>query len=112
SSGRLWKSRDQLRLDSVWTLHDRDTELAGIDRSGAEIRLVDVEELPQPSGIWSSCRLSHYRLNDLKYLIAKRAGTSVARLAVIPPTSRPSLTAVLDPMWVRSLGNAVLHPSI
>jgi hypothetical protein len=112
TSGRLWKARDQLRLDSVWTLHDRDTKLTGIDVSGAEVTLADVEELPQPSGVWSSCRLSHYRLKDLKYLVVRRSGVVAARVAVVTPASRPTLSDGLDPICARSAGNAVLHSSM
>src|SRR4030095_1624971 len=109
SSGRLWKGRDQLRLESVWALHDRDTTVTGVDKSGSEVGLLEVEGLPQPSGVWSTCQLSHYRLKDLSYLPARSSGTPVARVAVIPPASRPSLSASLDTMCVRSLGGAALY---
>jgi hypothetical protein len=112
STGRLWKGRDQLRLESVWTLHDRDTTLIGVDQSGNEVKLVTVEGLPQPSGVWSTCELSHYHLTELKYLVVRSSGTPVARVAVAPPTSRPSLSAGLDEMCVRSIGGATLYPRL
>ncbi len=112
SSGRLWKGHDQLRLESVWALHDQDTTLQGIDQSANEVRLVPVEGLPQPSGVWSTCELSHCDLRDLKYLVVKSSGTPVARVAVAPPASRPSLSTGLDAMCVRSLGGAALYAGL
>jgi hypothetical protein len=112
SSGRLWRGRDQLRLESVWTLHNRDVTLSGIDKSGNEVSLVSVEGLPQPSGVWSGCQLSHYRLDALRYVIAKGSDGNVTRIAVAPPARRPLLSSGLDPMSARSLGGAFLYPRV
>jgi hypothetical protein len=109
STGRLLRSRDQLRIGSVWALHSPEVTLSAGDASGLEHNLVSVEELPQPCGAWSRCLLSHYNLADVKHVVVRDADNLRARVSVTSPALRPILSASLDPMSVTSSGGAAIY---
>ncbi len=110
-SARISRQTNELRLASVLALHSRDElTLHVIDATGHEGNPPDEEELPQPVGIWSGYRLSHYRLTGARLLVAtKKAGGESLQIRVVPPAERPSLDESLDPRSIRSIGGASLY---
>lgn len=110
-SGRLWRDAVRLRLESVWALVGPDVEVTAIDATGETAPLRTREELPEPLGPWSQCKVASYDLTDVRYLLLKQ-GERERRVTIEPMAQRAQLLPGLDPAVVRSKDGAHVYAAI